>query len=112
MIGRSFGYDSAVGYDRRAFGHKIGKDHVSNCFSYVIPDVCYRESTLFDSAVFSGYPIKTFGYDRGEVRAWGRGLRAQNREGSCQQPVFRMSFPTFVIGNTCLLNPLFFLDTR
>ena len=52
----------------RAFGHKIGKDHVSNCFSYVIPDGCHRESTLFDSIVFSGYPIKTFGYDRGEVR--------------------------------------------
>ena len=36
----------------------------ATCFSYVIPDVCYRESTIFDSTVFSGYPIKTFGYDR------------------------------------------------
>ena len=35
-----------------------------------------------------------------------------NREESFQQPAFRMSFPTLVIGNPRLLNPLLFLDTR
>ena len=71
-----FGYPiKTFGYDRgeflawgRGFEHKIGKDHVSNCSSSVIPDVCHRESTPFESIVFSGCPIKTFGYDREEVR--------------------------------------------
>ena len=75
------------GYDRGTFGHKIGKDHVSNCSSYVIPDVCHRESTPFESIVFSGYPIKAFGYDRGrfgydrgEVRGYDRGAFGYDRE--------------------------------
>ena len=40
----------------------------TTCFPYVIPDICYRESMTFESIVVFGYPIKTFGYDRGEVR--------------------------------------------
>ncbi len=102
----------AFGYDRGTFGHKIGKDHVSNCFSSVIPDVCHRESMPFESIVFSGYPIKTFGYDRGGGSGMTGGPSGTKSGRITSATVFRLSFPTVVIGNPCLLNSLFFLDTR
>ncbi len=51
----------------RAFGHKIGRSRATTCFSYVIPDVSYRESMTVEFTAFSGYPIKTFGYDGGGI---------------------------------------------
>ena len=82
----------------------------TTCFSSVIPDVCHRESMSFESIVFSGYPIKTFGYDRGGF-GYDRGisgtggtfghrgdLRAQNREGSRQQLFFVCHSRKFVAG--------------
>ena len=55
------------------FGHKIGEVTSTTCFSYVIPDVCHRESTIFEFTAFSGYPIKTFGYDKGGDSGMTRG---------------------------------------
>ncbi len=70
-----FGYDKGeFEYDRGTFGHnkaqnlQSGRITSTTSFPYVIPDVCYRESMTFEPIVVSGYPIKAFGYDRGEVR--------------------------------------------
>ena len=62
-----------------ASGTKSGRITSTTRFSYVIPDVCYRESTIFESTVFSGYPIKTFGYDRGAF-GYDRGSFGYDRE--------------------------------
>ena len=59
------------GATRLKISHREGPTSTT-CFPCVIPDVGHRESTTFESIVFSGYPIKAFGYDRGTRAQQGR----------------------------------------